>query len=79
MFMSAQVNDLCNPVGAMTTEIEPTRMEEFIKQMIPWAHGHQIKAITKFGLAIIKKQTGCRAELAHMRAIKRRRLNNSRG
>jgi hypothetical protein len=48
----------------MTTEILPTRVEEFIKQMMPWAHGHQIKAITKFVLAIIEKQTGCQAELA---------------
>ncbi len=62
--MSAQVNDLCNPVGVMTTEILPTRAEEFIKQMMPWAHGHQIKAITKFVLAIIDKQTGNQAELA---------------
>jgi hypothetical protein len=50
----------------MTTEIEPTRVEKFIKQMIPWAHGHQIKAITKFVLAIIEKQTGCQAELARI-------------
>jgi hypothetical protein len=48
----------------MTTEIQPTRVAEFIKQMMPWAHGHQIKAITKFVLAIIDKQTGCQAELA---------------
>jgi hypothetical protein len=40
----------------MTTEILPTRVEEFIKQMMPWAHGHQIKAITKFVLAIIDHQ-----------------------
>src|SRR6266511_1584233 len=62
--VSAQVNDLCNPVGVMTTEILPTRVEEFIKRMTPWAHGHQIKAITKFVLAIIDKQTGNQAELA---------------
>jgi hypothetical protein len=48
----------------MTTEIQPTRVTEFIKQMMPWAHGHQLKAITKFVLAIIDKQTGCQAELA---------------
>jgi Transposase DDE domain len=48
----------------MSTEIQPTRIKEFIKQMMPWAHGHQIKAITKFVLAIIEKQTGCQAELA---------------
>jgi hypothetical protein len=44
--------------------ISPTRLEEFIKEMMPWAHGHQIKAITKFVLAIIDKQTGNQAELA---------------
>jgi len=32
--------------------------------MTPWAHCHQIKAITKFVLAIIDKQTGNQAELA---------------
>lgn len=48
----------------MTTEIQPTRVAEFIKQMLPWAHGHQIKAITTFVLAIIEKQTGCQSELA---------------
>jgi hypothetical protein len=47
----------------MTTEIQPTRIAEFIKQMMPWAHGHQIKAMTKFVLAIIDQQTGCQAEL----------------
>jgi hypothetical protein len=26
----------------MSTEIQPTRVEEFIKQMMPWAHGHQV-------------------------------------
>jgi hypothetical protein len=50
----------------MTTEIEQTRVEEFIKEMMPWAYRHQIKAITKFVLAIIEKQTGCQAELARI-------------
>src|SRR5215831_10877289 len=40
----------------MSTEIRPTRVEEFIKQMLPWAHGHQIKAITKFVLAISEQE-----------------------
>jgi hypothetical protein len=48
----------------MTTGIQPTRVTEFIKQMVLWAHGHQIKAISKFVLAIIDKQTGCQAEPA---------------
>ncbi len=46
----------------MTTEISPTRVTEFIKQMMPWAHGHQVKAIAKFVLAIIDRQTGCQAQ-----------------
>jgi hypothetical protein len=44
--------------------ISPTELEEFIKKMMPKAHGHQIKAITKFVLAIIDKQTGNQAELS---------------
>jgi len=42
----------------MTTEIRPTHIEELIKRLTPWAHGHQIEAITNFVLAIINKQTG---------------------
>lgn len=64
MCVSAQVSNLCNPVDAMTTEIQLTRIEEFIKQMMPWAHGHQVKAMAKFVFAIIEKQTGNQAELA---------------
>jgi hypothetical protein len=41
-----------------------TEDTQFIKQIMPWAHGHQIKAISKLVLAIIDKQTGCQAELA---------------
>lgn len=48
----------------MTTETPPTRLEEYIKEILPWAHGHQIKAITTFVAAILDKQTGCQAELA---------------
>ena len=55
----------------MTTAIQPTRVAEFIKQMMLWAHGHQIKAITKFVLAIIDKQTGCRPNWPVHKAIKR--------
>jgi hypothetical protein len=37
---------------------------EFIKLTLPWAHGHQLKAITTFVAAILEKQTGCQAQLA---------------
>jgi len=42
----------------MTTEIRPTLVEELVKQLTPWAYGHQTKAVTKIVLAIIDKQTG---------------------
>ena len=32
--------------------------------MLPWAHGHQRKAIRDFVQAIIAQQTGCQAQLA---------------
>jgi hypothetical protein len=41
-----------------------TRLQEYIAQVLPWAHGHQLKGITIFVNAIIEKQTGNRAELA---------------
>jgi hypothetical protein len=59
------MGDLCETVSAMTIESLPTRLEDYIKQLLPWAHGHQCKAITTFVAAIIDKQTGCQAELTH--------------
>src|SRR2546426_4507194 len=41
-----------------------TRLKEYIAQVLPWAHGHQLKGITTFVGAIIEKQTGTQAELA---------------
>lgn len=41
-----------------------TRLQEYIAQVLPWAHGHQLKGITIFVNAIIEKQTGNQAELA---------------
>jgi hypothetical protein len=43
---------------------ETTRLAEYIANLLPWAHGHQLKAITTFVDAIIDKQTGNQAELA---------------
>ena len=48
----------------MTTDSLPTRLADYIKELLPWAHGHQRKAITTFVAAIIDQQTGCQAELA---------------
>lgn len=41
-----------------------TRLAEYSSELLPWAHGHQLKAITTFVQAILDKQTGCQAELA---------------
>jgi hypothetical protein len=49
----------------MTTNDSPTtRLTEYIKEVLPWAHGHQLKALTTFVAAIIDKQTGTQAALA---------------
>src|SRR2546425_899260 len=40
-----------------------TRLTEYIANVLPWAHGHQLKGITTFVDAIIDKQTGIQAEL----------------
>jgi hypothetical protein len=69
----------------MTTDTLPTRLEDYIKELLPLAHGHQRKAIATFVAAIIDKQTGCQAELARTQgnqeaAVKRvaRLLHNER-
>jgi hypothetical protein len=41
-----------------------TRLDDYIADMLPWAHGHQRKAIRDFVQAIIAQQTGCQAQLA---------------
>ena len=69
----------------MNTLIEPTRFLDYIRDLLPWAHGHQIKAIATFVIAIIEKQTCNQAELARTlgnqeAAVKRlsRLLHNDR-
>src|ERR671937_1032941 len=41
-----------------------TRLDDYIVDMLPWAHGHQRKGIRDFVRAIIDRQTGCQAQLA---------------
>jgi len=41
-----------------------TRLDDYIVDMLPWAHGHQRKAIRDFVPALIAQQTGCQAQLA---------------
>ena len=61
------------------------RLAEYITGILPWAHGHQVKAITVFVSAIFETQTGCQAQLARTQgkqeaALKRlsRLLHNER-
>ena len=37
---------------------------KYIEAAIPWAHGHQVKGLSDFVVAIIERQTGNQAELA---------------
>jgi hypothetical protein len=49
----------------MGTQDSPTtRLDHYIEYMLPWAHGHQRKAIRDFVQALIDQQTGCQAQLA---------------
>jgi hypothetical protein len=49
----------------METQDSPTtRLDHSIEYMLPWAHGHQRKAMRDFVQAIIDQQTGCQAQLA---------------
>ncbi len=43
---------------------ETTRLAEYIANVLPWAHGHQLKGITTFVGAILETQSGTQAELA---------------
>ena len=63
----------------------PTRLRDYIAYLLPWAHGHQLKAIGDFVAAIIEQQTACQAQLARScgkqeAAVKRlaRLLHNER-
>ena len=47
-----------------TQDSTTTRLDDYIVDMLPWAHGHQRKAIRDFVQAIIDQQTGCQAQLA---------------
>jgi len=63
----------------------PTRLSDYIAFLLPWAHGHQRKAIGDFVAAIMEQQTACQAQLARYcgqqeAAVKRlsRLLHNER-
>jgi hypothetical protein len=72
-------------VVIMTTSESTTRLQEYIKELLPWEHGHQLKSIATFVAAILEKQTGNQAELARTQgnqeaAVKRlsRLIHNER-
>src|SRR4029453_9787708 len=47
-----------------TPDSSTTRLDDYLMDMLPWAHGHQRKAIRDFVQALIDQQTGCQAQLA---------------
>lgn len=47
----------------MTTQDDTIAVQEYIEAMLPWAHGHQIKGLTDYVLAILDRQTGNQAAL----------------
>src|SRR5438477_4898903 len=48
----------------MNKNASATRLNEYITALLPWAHGHQLNAISDFVAAIIDKQTANQAALA---------------
>src|SRR5215510_770259 len=48
----------------MNNDSNLTRIHDYIKATLPWAHGHQLNSLTTFVSAIFDKQAGCQAELA---------------
>lgn len=47
----------------MTTQDHTLAVQEYIQAMLPWAHGHQIKGLTDYVLAILDHPTGNQADL----------------
>lgn len=56
--------NLCESFSAMNKDSDLTHITNYIKTALPWAHGHQIKGLTTYVAAILRKQTGCQAALA---------------
>lgn len=48
----------------MKNDSDLTRIQDYIKETLPWVNGHQLKALTTFVSAIFDEQTGCQAKLA---------------
>lgn len=48
----------------LLTDIGSTAVQNYLEKVLPWAHGHQLKALTVYIMAIIARRTGNQAELA---------------
>jgi hypothetical protein len=48
----------------MNTLIKPTLIYDYISELLPKTHAHQIKSIATFVVAIIEKETGNQVEPA---------------
>jgi hypothetical protein len=48
----------------MNKDSNLTRIRDYIKATLSWAHGHQLNALATFVSAIFDRQTGCQAALA---------------
>lgn len=48
----------------MKSNSDLTRVTDYIKEMLPWAHPHQVQALSTFVAAILDQQTGNQAQLA---------------
>jgi hypothetical protein len=47
----------------MITTNETAPIREYLEAMLPWAHGHPIKGLTDYVMAILDRQTGNQADL----------------
>jgi hypothetical protein len=51
-------------MGMTNSDSKPTRIHNYIKEVFPWLHGHQMKGMAAIVEAILERQTGNQAQLA---------------
>ncbi len=64
MSVSEQVNKLVRVYFCYEKNSDLTRITDYSKEMLPWAHPHQSKVLTTFVAAILDQQTGNQSQLA---------------
>lgn len=47
----------------MTLDDTLTTVRDYIENILPWAHGHQLNGLTDYVIAILDRQTGNQADL----------------